>query len=87
MADALGLPHPTPGASAVATRGTRWVADRCTDLLPDLLRRGGLAIDRVAAELHPTIGALRATGAEVLTACLPDPGSALGLRWSLARPL
>jgi len=49
--------------------------------------RGGFAIDRVAAELHATIGALRATGAEVLTACLPDPGSVLGLPWPLARPL
>ncbi|MFI1098112.1 SGNH/GDSL hydrolase family protein [Streptomyces sp. NPDC020917] len=49
--------------------------------------RGGFAIDRVAAELHTTIGALRATGAEVLTACLPDPGTVLGLPWPLARPL
>lgn len=33
---------PPPGLAAsvwwMATRGTRWVADRCTDLLPDLLR-------------------------------------------------
>ena len=40
--------------------------------------RGGFAIARVAAELHAAIGALRASGAEVLTACLPDPGTVLG---------
>ncbi|SEO51560.1 SGNH/GDSL hydrolase family protein [Actinacidiphila rubida] len=49
--------------------------------------RGGFAIERVAAELHATIGALRSAGAEVLTACLPDPGTVLGLPWPLARPL
>ncbi|MBY8880644.1 SGNH/GDSL hydrolase family protein [Actinacidiphila acidipaludis] len=49
--------------------------------------RGGFAIGRVAAELHATVGALRAAGAEVLTACLPDPGTVLGLPWPLARPL
>ncbi|MFF7215442.1 SGNH/GDSL hydrolase family protein [Streptomyces sp. NPDC008238] len=36
---------PGPGAAAsvwwMATKGTRWVADRCTDLLPDLLRLAG----------------------------------------------
>jgi lysophospholipase L1-like esterase len=49
--------------------------------------RGGFAIDRVAAQLHGAIGALRGAGAEVLTACLPDPGTVLGLPWPLARPL
>ncbi len=49
--------------------------------------RGGFAIDQVAADLHAVIGALRAAGANVLTACLPDPGSVLGLPWALARPL
>lgn len=36
---ALDGPPPTRAGSAVwmATRGTRWVADRCTDLLPGLL--------------------------------------------------
>lgn len=31
---------PSPGAQArwMATQGTRWIAQRCTDLLPDLLR-------------------------------------------------
>jgi lysophospholipase L1-like esterase len=49
--------------------------------------RGGFAIDRAAAELHTVLGTLRAHGAVVLTACLPDPGSVLRLPWPLARPL
>jgi lysophospholipase L1-like esterase len=49
--------------------------------------RGGFDIHLVAAELHAVLGALRAGGSEVLTACLPDPGTVLGLPWPLARPL
>jgi lysophospholipase L1-like esterase len=49
--------------------------------------RGGFSIDQVTADLHAVIGALRAAGADVLTACLPDPGGVLGLPWPLARPL
>jgi lysophospholipase L1-like esterase len=49
--------------------------------------RGGFEIRHVAADLHRTIGTLRAAGAEVLTACLPDPGTVLDLPWPLARPL
>nr|WSX73126.1 SGNH/GDSL hydrolase family protein [Streptomyces sp. NBC_00899]WSX80808.1 SGNH/GDSL hydrolase family protein [Streptomyces sp. NBC_00899] len=49
--------------------------------------RGGFDIRTVAAELHTAMCALRATGADVLTACLPDPGTVLGLPWPLARPL
>jgi lysophospholipase L1-like esterase len=49
--------------------------------------RGGFAIGQVAAELHAVLSALRAQGADVLTACLPDPGTVLGLPWPLARPL
>ncbi|MFI0943382.1 SGNH/GDSL hydrolase family protein [Streptomyces sp. NPDC021020] len=49
--------------------------------------RGGFAIDRAAADLHAALGALRARGAVVLTACLPDPGTVLRLPWPLARPL
>ncbi|SEG90262.1 Lysophospholipase L1 [Actinacidiphila yanglinensis] len=49
--------------------------------------RGGFAIDQVAADLHAAIGALRAADADVLTACLPDPGAVLRLPWPLARPL
>ncbi|MEE4545382.1 GDSL-type esterase/lipase family protein [Streptomyces sp. V4-01] len=49
--------------------------------------RGGFDIAAVAAELHAAMGALRTAGAELLTACLPDPGAVLGLPWPLARPL
>ncbi|MGY0056121.1 GDSL-type esterase/lipase family protein [Streptomyces sp. LZ34] len=43
-AEALDGPPPSllSGAWWMATRGTRWVADRCTDLLPDLLRLAAL---------------------------------------------
>uniref|UniRef100_UPI003B9DC7A3 SGNH/GDSL hydrolase family protein n=1 Tax=Streptomyces sp. NEAU-S77 TaxID=3411033 RepID=UPI003B9DC7A3 len=44
-------------------------------------------IRRVAEALDATIGALRADGTVVLTACLPDPGRMLGLPDALARPL
>ncbi|MGR3937112.1 SGNH/GDSL hydrolase family protein [Streptomyces sp. BRA346] len=44
-------------------------------------------IRRVAEALDTTIGALRADGTVVLTACLPDPGRMLGLPEALARPL
>jgi lysophospholipase L1-like esterase len=49
--------------------------------------RGAFDIEVIAGDLHRTIGALRAAGADVLTACLPDPGSVLNLPWPLARPL
>jgi lysophospholipase L1-like esterase len=49
--------------------------------------RGGFEIRTVAGDLHRAIGTLRAAGTEVLTACLPDPGSILSLPWPLARPL
>ncbi|WP_413811556.1 SGNH/GDSL hydrolase family protein [Streptomyces sp. OE57] len=49
--------------------------------------RDSFDIHRVAEALDHTIGALRADGAVVLTACLPDPGRMLGLPSALARPL
>ncbi|MBP2067376.1 lysophospholipase L1-like esterase [Streptomyces iranensis] len=49
--------------------------------------RDSFDIHRVAEALDRTIGALRAEGAVVLTACLPDPGRMLGLPSALARPL
>ncbi|MEV6006877.1 SGNH/GDSL hydrolase family protein [Streptomyces sp. NPDC051976] len=49
--------------------------------------RGGFDVAALAGDLHTALGALRAQGAEVLTACLPDPGTVLGLPWPLARPL
>ncbi|MEY9966239.1 lysophospholipase L1-like esterase [Streptacidiphilus sp. MAP12-16] len=63
---------PTPAAQAwwMATKGTRWVLERCTDLLPDLLRlaatearqrqAGSELLDRQAA--LSTAEALRALG-------------------------
>ncbi|CCK31557.1 hypothetical protein BN159_7178 [Streptomyces davaonensis JCM 4913] len=44
-------------------------------------------IQAVAARLDQVYAALTERGAVVLTACLPDPGSMLGLPGSLARPL
>jgi lysophospholipase L1-like esterase len=49
--------------------------------------RGSFDIETVAHRLDSVFGALRAQGAELLTACLPDPGRMLGLPWPLARPL
>ncbi|MEU8828357.1 SGNH/GDSL hydrolase family protein [Streptomyces sp. NPDC048636] len=49
--------------------------------------RDSFDIHRVARALDRTIGALRADGAVVLTACQPDPGRMLGLPSALARPL
>jgi lysophospholipase L1-like esterase len=43
--------------------------------------------DRIAAAAAHTIGALRASGADVLTMRLPDPGRMLGMPGVLARPL
>ncbi|MFE0629112.1 SGNH/GDSL hydrolase family protein [Streptomyces sp. NPDC058864] len=49
--------------------------------------RGSFDIETVARRLDTVLAQLRAHGAEVLTACLPDPGRMLGLPWPLARPL
>jgi lysophospholipase L1-like esterase len=49
--------------------------------------RSGFDPDRIAAAAAHTVGALRASGAEVLTMRLPDPGRMLGLPGALARPL
>ncbi|WP_319665880.1 SGNH/GDSL hydrolase family protein [Streptomyces sp. MI02-7b] len=49
--------------------------------------RGSFDIVTVARRLDAVVGQLRAHGAVVLTACLPDPGRMLGLPWPLARPL
>ncbi|MDX3228096.1 SGNH/GDSL hydrolase family protein [Streptomyces sp. ME19-01-6] len=49
--------------------------------------RAAFDIRRVAEALDTVIGTLRAEGAVVLTACLPDPGRMLGLPTPLARPL
>ncbi|MGW3099807.1 SGNH/GDSL hydrolase family protein [Streptomyces sp. NPDC001102] len=52
----------------------------------DTLRRT-FDIHAVAARLDRVYAAFTAQGATLLTACLPDPGSMLGLPGSLARPL
>ncbi|MET7693640.1 SGNH/GDSL hydrolase family protein [Streptomyces sp. NPDC005483] len=44
-------------------------------------------IHAVAARLDTIYAAFRAQGAVLLTACLPDPGTMLGLPGALARPL
>lgn len=44
-------------------------------------------IHAVAARLDEAYAALTAQGAVLLTACLPDPGTMLGLPGALARPL
>ena len=49
--------------------------------------RSGFDPDRIAAAAAHTVGALRASGAQVLTMRLPDPGRMLGLPGALARPL
>ncbi|WP_377273894.1 SGNH/GDSL hydrolase family protein [Peterkaempfera sp. SMS 1(5)a] len=69
---------PGPGRAAsvhwMATRGTRWVLDRCTDLLPDLL---GLAAVECRHQVRGTTAALelaahRATVGAIAALNLPD---------------
>ncbi|MQS15444.1 SGNH/GDSL hydrolase family protein [Streptomyces kaniharaensis] len=49
--------------------------------------RAGFDIRRTTRELDATLGELSAHGAQLLTACLPDPGALLRLPAPLARPL
>src|SRR5580700_5533649 len=49
--------------------------------------RGDFDPERTGAAVGRTVAALRAAGAEVLTARLPDPGQMFGLPRALARPL
>ncbi|WNZ13090.1 SGNH/GDSL hydrolase family protein [Streptomyces sp. 11x1] len=85
---------------AVSGSQTRDVLDRqlaaALDLRPDVASvvigvndtlRCTFDIHAVAARLDTVYGALRASGAVLLTACLPDPGAMLGLPGALARPL
>lgn len=68
--------RPPPGRSAsawwTATRGTKWVADRCRDLLPDLLR---LAAEEYRHETRGTAPLLDLASQEATTRAL----EALGL--------
>ncbi|MEV6588940.1 SGNH/GDSL hydrolase family protein [Streptomyces acidicola] len=85
---------------AVSGAQTRDVLERQTPaalaLRPDLVSivigvndtlRCTFDIHSVAARLDRAYAAFRAQGTGLLTACLPDPGSMLGLPGSLARPL
>ncbi|MPY50093.1 SGNH/GDSL hydrolase family protein [Streptomyces acidicola] len=85
---------------AVSGAQTRDVLERQTPaalaLRPDLVSivigvndtlRCTFDIHAVAARLDKAYAAFRAQGTGLLTACLPDPGSMLGLPGSLARPL
>ena len=49
--------------------------------------RGDFDPERTGSAIWRTVAALRATGAEVLTMRLPDPGQMFGLPGALARPL
>ncbi len=84
----------TNGAMAVNIESEQ--LPRALELRPDLASvvfgvndtlRSGFDPDRIAAAAMHTVGALRASGAEVLTIRLPDPGRMLGLPGVLARPL
>ncbi|GGI99664.1 SGNH/GDSL hydrolase family protein [Streptomyces brasiliensis] len=85
---------------AVSGAQTRDVLERQTpaalELKPDVVSvvigvndtlRYTFDIHAVAARLDQVYAAFTAQGATVLTACLPDPGSMLGLPGALARPL
>ncbi|HTZ93786.1 MAG TPA: SGNH/GDSL hydrolase family protein [Streptosporangiaceae bacterium] len=91
-----------PDLHIVAGNGALW-ADVERDQLPAALQlrpdiasvvigvndtlRPNFDTDRIAASAAHTIGALRATGAQVLTMRLPDPGRMLGMPTVIARPL
>lgn len=91
-----------PDLHIVAGNGALW-ADVERDQLPAALQlrpdvasvvigvndtlRPGFDTERIGASAAHTIGALRASGAQVLTMRLPDPGRMLGMPDLLARPL
>jgi lysophospholipase L1-like esterase len=91
-----------PDLHIVAGNGALW-ADVERDQLPAALQlrpdvasvvigvndtlRPNFDTERIAASAAHTIGALRASGAQVLTMRLPDPGRMLGMPAVLARPL
>ena len=93
---------PDPALHIVAGNGALW-ADVERDQLPAALQlrpdiasvvigvndtlRPNFDPERIAASAAHTVGALRATGAQVLTMRLPDPGQMLGMPGVLARPL
>jgi lysophospholipase L1-like esterase len=97
---AEGLCEPTlhnlAGNGALAVDIESIQLPRALELRPDLASvvfgvndtlRSSFDPDRIAAAAMHTVGALRASGAEVLTMRLPDPGRMLKLPGALARPL
>ena len=97
---AEGLCEPTlhilAGNGALAVDIESVQLPRALELRPDLASvvfgvndtlRSNFDPDRIAAAATHTVGALRASGAEVLTMRLPDPGRMLRLPGTLARPL
>jgi lysophospholipase L1-like esterase len=86
----------------LASNGAR-AADIARDQLPAALQlrpdiasvvfgvndtlRSSFDPDQIAAAAAHTVSSLRASGAQVLTMRLPDPGKMLGLPGALARPL
>jgi lysophospholipase L1-like esterase len=93
---------PEPDLHIVAGNGACW-ADLERDQLPTALQlrpdvasvvigvndtlRPNFDPDRIGKSAAHVVGALRASGAEVLTMRLPDPGRMLGVPGLLARPL
>ncbi|MFE7840757.1 SGNH/GDSL hydrolase family protein [Streptomyces sp. NPDC057474] len=99
LADGLG-PGVEFTNLAVSGSQTRDVLDRqlsaALALRPDIVSvvigvndtlRCTFDIHAVAARLDEIYGAFRERGVVLLTACLPDPGTMLGLPGALARPL
>jgi lysophospholipase L1-like esterase len=91
-----------PDLHILASNGARAVdierdqLPRALELRPDIASvvfgvndtlRSSFDPDQIAVAATQTVSALRATGAEVLTMRLPDPGRMLGLPGALARPL
>jgi lysophospholipase L1-like esterase len=88
--------HKLAGNGALAVDIEKIQLPRALELRPDVASvvfgvndtlRSGFDADRIAAAAMHTVGALRASGAQVLTMRLPDPGRMLGLPGALARPL
>ncbi len=93
---------PEPDLHIVAGNGACW-ADLERDQLPTALQlrpdvasvvigvndtlRPNFDPDRIGKSAAHVVGALRASGAEVLTMRLPDPGRMLGVPGVMARPL
>jgi lysophospholipase L1-like esterase len=98
LADALPASefHNLATAGALTADVERTQLPRALELRPDLAAvivgvndtlRGTFDPAQIAAASAHTLGALRATGAHVLTMRLPDPGLMFGLPGLLARPL